>query len=336
MAPSAVRIASSRAGQQQVRDVRARDEQHERNGAEQDEKRRPDRLAALFRERARLQRPVARILIRVVLLQLLAERGHVARPLLHGHAGFQAPDHPEELVRALVDTELLGLERERRPQIRLPHVEVVEGRRHHADDLIRFAIELQRRAKHVRTASEEPLPQAGADDDNVITTGLVLPGQEGAAQVRRHPEHAKVARCCRERGHAFGLRAARQVCAPPRRDGVAVEDPRPLAEIAVGRYGEAGLEVVEGRVEVKHRHEPVGGRIRQGPQKHRVHDAEDRGVRADAQREGCDDDGRERRIVQQAAEGVSDIAPEHGITPRVANRLFEPGTRGVSDCASST
>ena len=47
--------ACGRAGEQQVGDVRAGDEQHERHGAEQHEQRGPDRLPAFLRERARLQ-----------------------------------------------------------------------------------------------------------------------------------------------------------------------------------------------------------------------------------------------------------------------------------------
>ena len=46
--------------------------------------------------------------------------------------------------------------------------------------------------------------------------------------------------------------------------------------------------------------EPRGVRVRQRTDEHAVHDAEDRGVRADAERERRDRDGREQRRARQA------------------------------------
>jgi hypothetical protein len=63
-------------------------------------------------------------------------------------------------------------------------------------------------------------------------------------------------------------------------------------------------------------------------EKHTAHDTEDRGVRADAQSERDDDDGRERGRVAQRSGGVfhvGDDALEPGKSALVADRLGRDG-----------
>jgi hypothetical protein len=50
--------------------------------------------------------------------------------------------------------------------------------------------------------------------------------------------------------------------------------------------------------------------VRERTQQHRVDDAEDRGVRADSEREGEDDDRGEGRALGETAEAVTDVAEE--------------------------
>ena len=57
-------------------------------------------------------------------------------------------------------------------------------------------------------------------------------------------------------------------------------------------------------------HEPVGVAIRQRLEQHRAHDAEDRGVRADAERERDDHDGGEAGGRPETAPGVAEIEQE--------------------------
>jgi hypothetical protein len=58
---------------------------------------------------------------------------------------------------------------------------------------------------------------------------------------------------------------------------------------------------------VKQPHEPIGLVDRQWPQQHRVDDAEDGGVGADAEREHGDDRDGESRRAEQHAERVAKI-----------------------------
>ena len=58
-------------------------------------------------------------------------------------------------------------------------------------------------------------------------------------------------------------------------------------------------------------HEPVGGRVRQRPQEHGLDHGEERGVGADAERQGEDRSGGERGFAHEHAQGVADVASNH-------------------------
>ena len=63
--------------------------------------------------------------------------------------------------------------------------------------------------------------------------------------------------------------------------------------------------------------EPVAVAVRQRLEQHAAHDAEDRGVGADAEREREDDDGGERGAVAQRAQRVRDVGGD-ALEPRQA------------------
>ena len=69
---------------------------------------------------------------------------------------------------------------------------------------------------------------------------------------------------------------------------------------------------------VEEPHEPIGLVERQRPQQHRVDDAEDGGVGADAEREDRDHGDGERRRAEQDPEGVAEVGKQRahdGVTP---------------------
>ena len=59
--------------------------------------------------------------------------------------------------------------------------------------------------------------------------------------------------------------------------------------------------------------QPVGVGIRQRAQQHGLDHGEERGVGADAEREREHDGGREAGLASEDAQGVSQIAQDHGV-----------------------
>ena len=95
-----------------------------------------------------------------------------------------------------------------------------------------------------------------------------------------------------------------------------------VAEIDEVRIGEAGIAAA--MVHFPDCHQAIWLRIRQRPQQHAVHDAEDGGRRADAQRQRQDHGGAESEALPQPASRVSQVLQcgfEHafsGLEPRYA------------------
>ena len=132
-------LARRRAREQQVRDVGARDEQHERHRAQHHEHRAAHVADDRFDERHDVDRegPVALVL----LANPRGDGGDVRVRLRHRHARLQARHEVVVLVAAAIHG--IGAERERQEQVHLP---VLADRRHdlgvqqevgpeHADDL---------------------------------------------------------------------------------------------------------------------------------------------------------------------------------------------------------
>ena len=66
-----------------------------------------------------------------------------------------------------------------------------------------------------------------------------------------------------------------------------------------------------GLVEADDLHQPIRAWIFERPQQHRLHDAEDRGGRADAERQRDDGDGGEAGPAGEAAKRVAKVLDEH-------------------------
>ena len=108
-----LRFARRRAGEQEIRDVRARDEQHESHGAEQDEHRLPDVPDHGFVKRYRREvQPLVHV--GILLRELLANRLDLGGGLLDGNPGLDSSHRGQIPRAALARRELLRVF-ERRP-----------------------------------------------------------------------------------------------------------------------------------------------------------------------------------------------------------------------------
>ena len=157
-----------------------------------------------------------------------------------------------------------------------------------------------------RIGTEPPAPEAVAEDDGLPAVGRVLGGGEVAADCRLHAEHPEEVRRDPHAADPFGF-AVRDQRRDPRPDerhvlervaALAPVEERRVADVA-GRSGRAAL---------ADRDEPIGIRVRQRAEQHGVEDAEDRGVRADAERQRHERDGREAGRTPKQPRGVADVS----------------------------
>jgi hypothetical protein len=175
--------------EEHVRDVRAGDEQHEADRAEQDEERRAGRVVDardLLRRDA--QGPGARE--GRLALERQAHRVHQLLRVGLRNARRQAPDAVEAARRgvALVGPQVIG-------QIDRFGVAVqLEAPRHDPDDGVRVVVEQDVAAEHVRVAAVAPLPDVLADDRHRRRPRPPIVVAKPAAETRLHAEHREEAR----------------------------------------------------------------------------------------------------------------------------------------------
>ena len=168
-APSAARIASSRAAadearQREVRDVRAHEQQHEAGGAEQHQQRRagPPRQLVLHRQRGHGEARSRRIRRRGRRLHALRDEREIAADAIEARAGAQAADRGDHPRGAIAGGRRRRTERARRHR----HVDVVLLRvlrhgRQHADDGVHAIVHLEGAADDA--ADRRRAPAASTD-----------------------------------------------------------------------------------------------------------------------------------------------------------------------------
>ena len=276
-------LTRQRAGEQQVRQVRAADQQHRRDGGEQHIQRPPDGGHGVGQHRHDLGiGPLvhARILAR----ELRRDRRHVRLRPRDRHARFQSRDR-EIRVRQSVD-QLPAIEGER-------HVDLIVARRerelgpHHADDGVRLAAERDRAADNRRIGGEAADPEAvGQERDTIAADRLLLRG-ERAADERRHAEHGEQVRRDARAVQPLGIAPAGEVeVGDGAHRGNAVEHliARPPVVDAGHRARRAhDFALVRSAIDVD---QPIRLAIWQRLQQDAVDDAEHRRRGADAERDG--------------------------------------------------
>jgi hypothetical protein len=310
------------AREQQVRDVRARDQQHEGDRAQQQHQR-----GAHVADHGLVQRldrhALLGVRVRVLLGEPRGDRLDVGARLLHVDAGLQAAHHVDAGVVAAVvlAADLVLQSQQRREDLGVPPAGV-HRLRHHPDHRERVAAQDQRLANHLRIPSEAPLPEAFAQERDAGRAGLLLLGPERAAEDRLLAERREHAGGDLPAVHALGL--GRRAAGPGARaqDEVrAVEAHDRVEHLVLVAHV---LQVRDREAHLGHLLRPLGEedqalrlRVRERPQQDRVDYAEDGGVRTDPQRQRRHRDEREAGRLPQRARREADVAPElfHG-SPR--------------------
>ena len=313
--------AAVRPREQEVGDVDARDEQHERDRAEQDQQRRPDAAHDPILQTHRGHHAIL-VGARKVARETLGHDGHRAIRAVEADRWFQPGNRADPLRTARVVGDVRGLEDQRPPVVGTQrHVQI---RRRDADDRERLAVHPQRRADQIRPRAELAAPQPVAEDDDGRAAVSAVGVDEPAPQAWHDTEDVEERR--RDVGAVDELRIARAREVRGRwGDGRrAGEDAALCRDVQVvrrrKRHRQASVAAVE------QLHETSGLVIRQRPQQHTVDDGEDGGVGADAEREGQRRDERESRLAPQHARGVADVLEDrsslhHSFADRAEGRL---------------
>jgi hypothetical protein len=148
--------------QHQVRDVGTGDQKHQGHRAEHEEQRAPhSRLERRVGQPLDTHAPV-RVRRRKLLLQSAGHGAHVVSCLLERHATAQPSDNPQRVVAAVLPRRI---DRHRQEDLRaccpggLRPSDFAERLRHHADDLIAFAVERNRAPDDPGVAAKPRSPQ---------------------------------------------------------------------------------------------------------------------------------------------------------------------------------
>lgn len=251
---------------------------------------------------------------RVHFLLRLAER-NARLQARHTHQPEEAPARAH-----------LGTRRERFPQVGFPR-RIAERGRHHAGDRVGLAVERDRAADDGWIGAEPPHPEAVAQNRDARAAELIVAPREGAAERGTGAHYTEEVRRHRRAADVFGVagpgeHVRRATVGGEAFDGAALGTPVLEARIRRHVVIEALL-----RVGHPHHHDPVGIVVWQLPQQDGLDDAEDRGVGADAKREGRQRGGSEPWSVGERAQPVFQVVPHE---PAVfLRRLDEHARHGV-------
>jgi hypothetical protein len=301
-------LARIGAHEQQVRDVRAGDEQHHADRAHQHPEDAPDIADEIL-----LQRTQRRTKMRVV-EHLDAESGERGEGLDGDgneprHVGGGAVDRGawrearQRLIAEVAKKRLAPVEPKRQERRRVG-VEESKRLREHADHFVGPAVDEDAPADGRRIAAESRSPVSVCENHRLRAAGRIVDAREYAAEQRFDTQDWQDAVSDVERRDLFGLGQARDAV------GVAAPQSHVLKALRLFTVDEVeerrrpGALDIHARRSVIHRDELVRTRVRQRLQQYAVDDAEDGAVGADADAERQNDDAREHREPDQSAQYV--------------------------------
>ena len=235
------------------------------------------------------------VLFRVAVGELPADCVHFCAGLPERHAGAEPSDHREHVQRA--QKALLRSERARYDDVRPRRPP--ESRRQHPHHLVRLRVEQHLRADDVGARAEGGAPEAVGENRNMAATRIFFFRTERATLGWRDTERVEEGWRRSERAQPLRLDIAREVqreIGRRRHRAEAMAHGAPVQEIS-GR--DRSVQATFARTLLADHHDVPGVRVRQRPPQHGVHDAEDRGRRADAERQRQDGHGRESRLPCQ-------------------------------------
>jgi hypothetical protein len=279
-------LALTRLGtrEQQIGDVRARDQQQKADGAEKQPDRPADGADDFLTQRQHHGVELHLARVQSAVRPRLRERVEIIPRLIDRYAGLE-PRRRIVAVVAMIGARLVpssgSPQRARRGILEVGRQD--ELGRHDADDLVRHAVDLNRPPDHPRVAGVPPLPEAVPENHEVRAVRHVLFGREQPSTDRRHTEHRKQVRGHRRRGEALRLSVSGEIDLTLAPGSDIAQRPR-LPPVTI-HFAVGHPRLIEGRPAAPDHHGAVGVAPRQRPEQHGVHHAENGGIGADAERQ---------------------------------------------------
>ena len=306
-------FAPHRARENQVRDVRTRDDEDQRRRREQHEQDGPRGRRDLVAQLHRVDAEVAALRIRI---RMLRDHRAVHRAQLRAHLLQRGVRRqPSEQLRHPVHAPILHRRRQMmraghqvRNDLRLRRIR--HRRFEHADDHRGSIAEAHLLAEHRRIALHRRRPELVGEDDRARGVRAVVGGADQAAADGAEAHHVEVVAA--DDAGANDARLAEADQGEVERGEVAERrqalDARPqVVEFGDGEHRVLQLHAHRALADVD---EAVLVLVDQRPQQHAADDAEHGGVGADAEREGDDDGEREPFDPGQGPERVAEIGEE--------------------------
>ena len=200
----------------------------------------------------------------------------------------------------------------------------LEARRQYPDHLVRLVVESERSTHDRRVAAEPGSPGVVVQHRGFGGTAGVLAGREAATDDRLHAQHRK--EICGHEPRAQSIRFSdagqiRRLRAHQAQAGDVVQ--RRAQVLIIGN----GQELVgAGAIDHRQHHDTIGIFVRQRPQHDGIHHGEDRRVGADGQDHRDRNHDRERALLAQGANGMTNIVDEErhrGVSSGVVNAKGE-------------
>jgi hypothetical protein len=195
--------------------------------------------------------------------------------------------------------------RHRNPDFDIRIERVLELRRNDPDDAVGLVVEDQLLVGEIGAAVEPLAPELLVHDHDLRRARLVLAFGQGAAQNRIEVEDFEEIAGYESAPDALGPFTARQVHALRLKGGELFDRARLVAQVVELQDGNAVA--VAGGIGREDVDQSFGIMIRQRAQQDGIDDAEDRGVRANAERESENGDDREGRRFQKLTKRIAKI-----------------------------
>ncbi len=311
-------LARERSRQEQVRDVGAGDEEHERHRTREDQKGLTDIPDHLIEKRhdPKGEAAVRRIDLRMIGAQAARDPVHLGLGLGHGHTGPELCDDVVVLVVAV------GLRFAGEGQGQ-EHLSVLRGAQGGQDlarqgeafgqdshHFRRRAVQGDDPADHRGIAAVSALPGPMIQDHDSRAARRVLLGNEQAPERRLHPQHGEKIRRDAQHAHPLRLERAGEVLIAADGDRHLLEARVAIPDVEVLSGREPVLRDVEAGRPVPQNHQALGVGVRQRPQEQRAGHAEDRGVGPDSDGDGDHRNQGKGGALEETPQGKANVLKE--------------------------
>src|SRR5262249_18898222 len=227
--------------------------------------------------------------------------------LLQREARLEPPNHMEPVIPQLAL--IIHIDCERQQDVSLfQGKEATRSGRHNSDDRPALAAQRQRLTDDGRIAAEASMPESMTEERHTRGFVSILLRREGPPQLRRQTQRWK--HIGRDTKNLQSIRRALS----PQTEKAFVKSYQMFESLRLRLPGKVTVtlsaSVITTVLSFRHPDQPLRIVEWHGIKQHRIHDAENRRVRADAERQREDGDQRHDRMLEQHPQRVAQILPQ--------------------------